>query len=386
MTKNFIFAVATLMGAIVGLGIFGIPYTAAKAGFFVGVFHIIALGIVMLFLHLIYGEIVERGKERHRLTGDVEKYFGKIWKKILGITIIFSIYAALLAYIIVGGKFLALLLSDLGTPFVLSIFFWFMLSAIVWWGIKTIAEVELLMTGLMALIILVLFAWGVGDVSPKNLYGFNLSNIFLPYGVTLFAFSGIFAIPEIRELLKFPSGADRHAVADGKYYKRAIIWGSVIPIFVYLLFTILVVGISGHNTSEESLSGLVPYLGVGVARLGAIFGILAIATSYIALASNLKRTFEYDWRIRPRISASFVIFAPIILFIAGMQQFIEIISFSGAVLGAIIGIFIILIYQRAVKFGDRKPGYALNVPSPVRFGLITLLALGGVYEIIYLLT
>ena len=111
MTKNFLFAVATLIGAIVGLGIFGIPYTAAKAGFFVGLFHIIALGIVMLFLHLIYGEIVERGKGRHRLTGDVEKYFGKAWKKIVGIVIIFSVYSALLAYIIVGGKFLALLLD-----------------------------------------------------------------------------------------------------------------------------------------------------------------------------------------------------------------------------------------------------------------------------------
>jgi tyrosine-specific transport protein len=375
MTKNFIFAVATLIGAIVGLGMFGIPYSAAKAGFFVGIAYIIILGIVTLLLHLIYGEIVERTKEKQRLTGDIEKYFGKKWKKIIGIAIIFSIYAALLAYIIVGGKFLALLFADFANPFVFSIIFWLILSTAVWRGIRTIAEIELLMTFLLILFVIILFIWGAGDISFKNLPEFNLSNIFLPYGIVLFAFSGIFAIPEIRELLK----------TDGKYYKRAIIWGSVIPIFIYLLFTIMVVGISGENTSEEAIEGLSQYLGMGITRFGAIFGLLAIATSYLVLGVNLKHTFEYDWRIKPRISAGLVIFAPIILFIAGLQQFIGIISFSGAVFGAITGIFIILIYQRAIKSGDKKPSYTLNLSKYVRWGLITLWALGGAYEIIYLL-
>ena len=71
--KNFVLATTTLVGAIVGLGIFGIPYTAARAGFFIVVIYIVILGIVALLIQLLYGEIVERTEGKHRLTGYTEK-------------------------------------------------------------------------------------------------------------------------------------------------------------------------------------------------------------------------------------------------------------------------------------------------------------------------
>lgn len=375
MSKNFVFAVATLVGAIVGLGMFGIPYTASKAGFFVGIGYIVILGFVTLLLHLMYGEIVERDKGKHRLTGCIEEYFGKRWKKISGVVIIFSIYAALLAYIIVGGEFLALLFTGSGSPFAFGIIFWLVLSIGILLGIRMISEIELLMTSFMVFFVFVLFIWGSQDIDISNFSAFDAGDIFLPYGVVLFALSGVFAIPEIRELLKI----------NGSRYKQVIIWGSFIPIIIYILFTVLVVGISGSETSKEALGGLVPYLGAGIMRFGAIFGIFAIATSYLVLGINLKHTLEYDWHIGRRISAMLITIVPIVLFIGGIQQFLEIISFSGAVFGAIIAIAIVLIYRKAIRFGHRKPGYALNIPNYVQWGLIVLFALGGVYEIITLL-
>ncbi len=375
MNKNSIFAVATLVGAIVGLGMFGIPYTASKAGFFIGIAYILILGFVTLLLHLMYGEIVERDKEKHRLTGCIEEYFGKTWKKISGAVIILSIYAALLAYIIVGGEFLALLFSGSLSPFAFGIIFWLVLSIGVMVGIRMISEIELLMTGLMVSFVFALFIWGSGSINTSNFSVFDVSGFFLPYGVVLFALSGVFAIPEIRELLKI----------NGPRYKQAIIWGSFIPIVIYILFTVSVVGISGSETSKEALQGLVPYLGAGFMRFGAIFGIFAIATSYLVLGINLKHTLEYDWRVSRRVSAVLVAIVPIIFFISGIQQFIEIISFSGAVFGAIIAIAIVLIYRKAIRFGPRKPGYTLNIPNYLQWGLLGLFALGGVYEIIYLI-
>lgn len=375
MTKNFVLAISTLVGAIVGLGMFGIPYTASRAGFFVGIGYILSLGIVMLLIHLIYGEVIERTKERHRLTGYVEKYLGKKWKKFAGIAIILGVYITLLAYIIVGGKFLALLFPGILDPFTLGIIFWFVLSVAVWRGMRTIAAVELGMTAFLILFVVILFVWGVGDIELQNFSAPNLSDIFLPYGVVLFALSGIFAISEIRELLKM----------DGKRYKQLIVWGSLIPVVIYLIFTVLVVGISGTGTSEEALHGLVAHLGAGITRLGAVFGIFAIATSYLVIGSNLKHTFEYDWHMKRIFSALSATFIPVILFILGLQKFIQVISFSGAIFGAIMGIFVVLIYQKAILSGDKEPGYVLNVPKFVLWGLVALFALGGVYEIIYLI-
>jgi len=375
MSKHFLFAVATLVGAIVGLGMFGIPYAVSRAGFFVGIGYIIVLGAVALLLHLIYGEVVERTHGKHRLTGYTEKYLGLRWKKVVGLTIALSIYGALLAYIIVGGKFLSLLFPGVLDPFIFGIIFWFALSLLVWRGVRTVGWVELLMTGLLLVFVIIIFIWGAGDVRSANLPATDVTHFFLPYGVVLFALAGSLAIPEIRELITL----------DGKQYKRAIIIGSLIPVVIYLLFTFLVVGVSGANTSEEALQGLVGYLGAGIVRLGALFGILALATSYLVLGLNLKHTFEYDWNLRGALAGLLAVGVPLALFVAGFQQFITVISVSGAVLGAIIGIVILLIYQKAKKEGENTPGYTLTVPRIVIYGLMTLLALGGVYEIIYLL-
>ena len=375
MTKNFILAVATLVGAIVGLGIFGIPYTASKAGFFVGIGYIVVLGFVMLILHLIYGEVVERTKEKHRLTGYAEKYLGAKWKKVVGLIIILSIYSALLAYIIVGGKFLALIFPGFASPFIFSIVFWLVLSIAVWRGIRTVAGVELAMAGLLLFLVIILFAFGAGSINNENFYSFELADFFLPYGVVLFAFAGILAIPEVRELIKM----------DGRQYKKAIILGTLIPMAVYILFTVLVVGISGTGTSHEALAGLSGILSSGAIRIGAVFGILALATSYLVLGLNLKHTFEYDWKTKKVFAGAMVTVVPILLFIGGIEQFIEIISFSGAVFGAIFAVLIILIYKKTLTHGDKEPGYTLSVPKLLLWGLVGLFALGGVYEIIYLI-
>ena len=376
MNKNFVLAVATLVGAIVGLGMFGIPYAASRAGFFVGIGYIVVLGFVSLILHLIYGEVVERTKGKHRLTGYAEKYLGIKWKKVVGLIIILSIYSALLAYIIVGGKFLALIFPGFANPFIFSIIFWLVLSTAVWRGIRTVGGVELAMAGLLLVLVIILFAFGAGDISNENFYSFGLADFFLPYGVVLFAFAGILAIPEIRELIKM----------DGRQYKKAIVLGTLIPMAVYILFTVLVVGISGEGTSPEALAGLSGVLSFGIVRLGAVFGILALATSYLVLGLNLKHTFEYDWHTKKVFAGAATMVVPILLFIGGIEQFIEIISFSGAVFGAIFAILIVLIYKKTLTHGDKEPGYALNVPKLLLWGLISLFTLGGIYEIIYLVT
>lgn len=373
--KNFLFAVATLMGTIVGLGMFGIPYVASKAGFFVGVIYLLVLGLVMMLVHLIIGEIVERTKEKHRLTGYIEKYLGIQSKRAVGAIIIFAIYAALLAYIIVAGKFLEIMTGGLWSSFILGLIFWAIITPFILRGIKTIGIVELVMAGLLLLFAGVLFVFGAKDINVQNFSSFNPASFFLPYGVIIFAMDGGVAVPEIRELLKL----------DGKVYKRAIIVGTLIPIFVYLLFMVMVVGVSGDHTTEEALAGLTSSLGTGVVKIGAIFGLLAIITSYLTLGSNLKHTFEYDWRMNKFFSSFLITAVPIALFILGIQKFIEIISFSGAVFAAIIFIFTFLVYLRAKKHGDQAPGYALNLPKFAIWLLIGLFALGGVYEIITLL-
>ncbi len=374
MTTPFLVALSTLIGAIIGLGMFAIPYTALKAGFLVGIGYIVVLGAVMLLIHLMYGEVVERTEGKHGLPGYAEKYLGRRWKQVTGLSVIFSVYTALLAYIIVGGKFLALAFPNVTDPLIWSLVFWFALSLVVWRGIRAVGVIELFMSALLIVFVIALFIWGAGDIEPRNFSVLHFRDLFVPYGVVLFALSGILVIPEIRTLLK----------TEGSKYKQTILWGTLIPVFVYIIFTTLVVGVSGGDTSQESLQGLVGYLGSGFVRFGALFGLLAIATSYLALGLNLKNTFAYDWRMRSGVAWLVTMLVPLFLFIGGAQQFITVIAVSGGVLGATIGVIVALLYQRAETHGERTPAYALHLPKAFVWGLIGLLGLGGVYEIIYL--
>ena len=77
MSKNFCGATATLIGTIVGVGIFGVPYVVAKSGFLLGLLFLFGLGGVALLLHLFYGEIVLRtpGGSRERIEPGGYEHF-----------------------------------------------------------------------------------------------------------------------------------------------------------------------------------------------------------------------------------------------------------------------------------------------------------------------
>jgi len=59
---NFIYAVATLIGVIVGAGIFGLPFVSLKSGFFVTAFYLVILSVMMFFVHVFFGEGGELGR------------------------------------------------------------------------------------------------------------------------------------------------------------------------------------------------------------------------------------------------------------------------------------------------------------------------------------
>ena len=51
-------AVALILSATIGAGVLGIPYTVSKVGLGVGLFYIVFLGILLMTLNLLVGEVV----------------------------------------------------------------------------------------------------------------------------------------------------------------------------------------------------------------------------------------------------------------------------------------------------------------------------------------
>src|SRR3989338_1058820 len=109
LSIDFIESISTLVGIVIGAGIFAIPYVMAKAGFITGVINLLVLGSVTLLLYLYLGEIVLRTKGKCQLTGYAERYIGKKGEALMAFSLVFSTYGAMIAYLIgIGGSLEAL--------------------------------------------------------------------------------------------------------------------------------------------------------------------------------------------------------------------------------------------------------------------------------------
>ncbi|PIP22955.1 MAG: hypothetical protein COZ91_00400 [Candidatus Nealsonbacteria bacterium CG_4_8_14_3_um_filter_39_7] len=377
MDKKFVFSVSALIGMIVGGGIFGLPYVVSVAGLIPAIFYFVVLSGAVLLTHLLYGEIILRTKERYRLAGFAEKYLGKIWKNITAVAVIFGGVGVLLVYIIIAGDFLKIIVSPIGdfSSFVLGLFFGVFLTFFIIRGIKFIAPAEFV-TNLLFLAIVIIFFFALPRFDFSNLAILESTNIFLPYGVILFSLIGWAAIPELREI----SGR-----ANGFEMKKILIVSAIIVSFIYILFSLSVVGVSGENTSMDALSGLIPFLGPNIVFFGALAGLLTIADSFLISSFALINTLVADFRISKRSAILISCGLPLVLFLFGLRSFISIIGFMGTIIGATEGLAIVLIYKKIKEMGNRKPEYSLNVPLPALYLLMAVFLLGAISQIIYFL-
>lgn len=361
---------------IVGVGIFGIPFVTAQAGFLVGLFYLVLMTGVLVLIHLFYGEISLRTADDHGLVGYASKYLGPAGKKFVGVIIVFEFYGALLAYIIAGGKFLNIIFSRFlgGDEAVWALVFFAIGSLIVLFGLKAVGSSELFMAFFLIVIAAIFIFKGIPLAKISNLPSVNWANFFLPYGVVLFALTGGAAIPEIKQILK----GQEHQL------KKIIILGTVVPAVIYALFAFSVVGVTGEATSQDAITGLVPHFGTRVILLGAVFGFLTVISSYLVIASNLGRIFSIDFGIKRSLSMFLVFSVPIFAYFFLISDFVLVIALVGSIAGGFEGIVTILIYRRAKKLGDRQPEYNLQLNRIFIFGLILLFTLGIIYQFVYL--
>ena len=361
---KIIYAIAVLAGTIIGVGLFALPYVTLKVGFWVVLGYFLALGALVILIHLFFGELALKTPDFKRLPGFARIYLGNRGEKVAYTSTILGIFGALLAYLIVGGEFLTELLSPIfgGNSLFYTLFYFVMAALLIFSGIKAVAKVEFWGLVLFFIILLAIFFRGKLFITIENLFPSpDISHIFLPYGIILFSLWGAALIPEAEEIL----GQKKNLLL--KIIPVAIL----IPMIVYLFFIYLILGITGPQTTESALTGLRDVLGDGIVSLALLFGLLTTFTSFITLGLTLKKVFWYDLKLPKNLAWLITCFLPLTLFLIGFKSFIPVIAFVGGVMLGIDGILILLMYRKI------KPKQILIYP-------LFLILLGGIiYEIIY---
>jgi len=379
MNNNFIKSILTLAGVIIGVGTFAIPYAAIQSGIFMGIVFLIVLTVIMIMIHLMYGEVVLRTKSKHRFPGYARKYLPRNIGTVVSVIPIISLFGVLLIYLIVGGKFLVHLAEPFvsnPSPLLFTLIFFVIGSLVILRDKKVFARAEELFTLGIILVAFAIFIIGFPEFKIDNisLDVINLDKSFLLYGIIFFSLTGLSAVPEVREYFK---------KREGRLFKRSIIVGTMIPAVFYLVFMVGVIGISGAYTSDEAINGLGRILGNKVLLLGSILGFLATITSFWAVGLTLKKIFWYDYGVNKHVAWGIACFIPLAFYIIGVTNFIPVIEVVGGILGGIEGSILVAIYLKAKKQGDRVPEYSLDLPSFVFYCIPLMFALVIVYEVMY---
>ena len=366
--KKFWIATSILIGTCIGAGVLGIPYVAAQAGFFVALAYILLIGAIILVVNLYMGEISLRTKGEHQLIGYTERYLGKKGKIFMEFATVFGIYAAIVAYMLgIGESISFLIFGNSSYTTLFGILFGVGMSGLLWRGMKALKKYEKIgvsiVLGLLVLIV-ILFS---NKIEVANLIYFNVGNIILPFGVILFALMSFHAIPEVKIVL----------YKKEKLMKKVLIFGTLISVIFYSLFTLVVVGFKGIATPE-----------IATLALGTVFvflGIFTMFTSWFALGNALEENFMFDERMRKKKAWVLTSFMPILIFLIirffEFFSFTHILSIGGVFSGGLVAILILLMIKKAKKKGSRKPEYSMPVNWFIIWFLILIFILGVVREI-----
>lgn len=354
-----------MVGGIIGVGFLSLPYITLKVGTIAMLFYFIILTSLVLFIHLIFGKISLATPDFKRWPGFVGYYLGKNAEKVIFVTMTVGSCGVLLAYLIIGPQFLYAALNPFfgGSPSTYLIIYFSLATLFIFLGIKMISRFDFFALAFLFLVLLLLFVKGFPNITFDNIFtgDFNTAHFFLPYGAILFALWGTGFIPEIEEMVRGHKSSLRKIIASS----------IIIAAGFYLLFIFLILGISGNRTTDSALVGLKDFLGPQIYAAALLIGAV---TTFIAFISNgllLKKAFIYDMKIKEFPAWVLACFAPLLLYVMGLNSFIPLISFVGGVFLGIDGILILLIYQ---KIGGKKI---------IVYPLILVFILGIMYSIMY---
>ena len=364
-----------MVGAIVGVGVFGLPFVFQQAGFSVALLQLLLMAVFLTVLQLMQAEVALQTKGRHRLVGYIREYLGERCSLIAVVALSGALWGAMIAYMIVGGNFLFLLASPIfgGTEFLYSFILVGVVGILLYRGASFVSRFEVFVVGALLFLFLFVVLACIPHIHPQVYLHVSSKNAFLPYGIILFSLAGVGIVPEMMDLLGKQSRAQ---------IGKAIMWAMGLILLLYILFTAAVVGVTGAATTQVAFDGLVPVLGDTFRVVTSLLGIITILSIYVVLGMELINMFRLDFKMNHKQSWLLVMAVPIILFLIGAREFIQVIGFVGSVFAGSLSILVCLMYLKLKRSPWCKQHHCLNFPDALTWLLIALFVAGIIFAIV----
>lgn len=365
-------ATLTLLGTIIGAGVFGVPAMMGAWGVVAGSIGFWLLALLVLGVHLLLAEAVSAYRSQARVAGLARHWLGPWAGAMTGMAQTLQVFGGNLAYIILGGEFLnaiALMVGFHLPVLVWQTLFWVAGGVVVFIGLGWMARIEAFLTWLLVGVMLLIIMGLIGRMDPDLLIVVAPKMTFEPYGVFLFSLFGMTIIPELEQVVSGRREDLRIAVMRGTLIAALLTY--VFGMAAWLASS----GVLGRSAAD--LIGLLPPVLTVVVP---IFGFLAIATSYITTAFDLDAMFRVDYHFKRWTAQLVALGVPIGLLFLTNRDFLSTIGLVGSLFSGAVAVSCAFMGRAALRetknaqFGETAWWWQEAAPAAI----VGVLIAGGV--------
>ncbi|MBU6141822.1 hypothetical protein KGO95_01715 [Patescibacteria group bacterium] len=348
--KTVLQPASILSGTIIGAGVFALPYIFAQVGVRAGLIGLVLCGVLFGFLYYVYGDVIARTAGEHRFVGYARTYLGKPGFLLALFVGFFELIVILAIYLILAPSFSQLIVGGAAGWHLLA--FWIIASAVALSSNRKMAFLEFLIVAGIVMIMALLFILGIPKFSPALISGVDWKHLwnFAIVGPILFSLSGSLAVPEIIRYFH----DEKIPVA---FFRRTVWLGMSIAIVAYAAFVLGVLSLS-PAVSSDAVSGLRGAVAPGVLAVIGVLGILSLLSSYIVAGLNVRHIVEYDLGLPRLAGAGTLVAAPLLLYMAGLQNFMGAVSFAGSIFLPLESILIIFMWMKMRRQTTAEPVFS----------------------------
>jgi tyrosine-specific transport protein len=270
----------------IGVGMLGLPIATGPGGFVPATFVYILTWFFMLCTGLLLLEVCTWMPAEANLITMTHRLLGPVGKAVCWVVYLFLFFTAMIAHVSGGGSTLVDVLNlsfGIAMPQSIAMVVYVLIfSPVVYLGTRSVDRFNLIMmTGvLITYVLFIVFSAGKVDVNLLKYADWSRAWPALPVLFTAFTYQLI--IPTLMTYMN----------RNVKRVRLSIILGSSIPLVIYLVWELLILGIIPVNglieakaKGETAVMPLKELLqNPWVFKIGSCFAFLVLTTSYIALS------------------------------------------------------------------------------------------------------
>lgn len=317
--KSTLSAIFLVAGTCIGGGMLALPIATGISGFFPSLAIMAICWLAMTATALLLMEVSLWMPEGAHIISMTSNILGPWGKRVAWILYLFICYASLVAYAAGGGAQMASacdfycqlpISKDWG-----AVLFTLLLTAVIFVGNWFVGRINTLLFGAMIFAYFMLVGTGFSEIKPSLLLHSNWSTSLIAVPLLLTAFSFQTMVPSLTPYLK----------RNVKSLRTAIIAGTVLALFIYLIWQAMILGIvpvEGENGLAQALSQAnLPateflrqhVIGRWVSIIAEFFAYFAIATSFLGIAMGLFDFLADGLKIKKKLKGKTIIALMIVI-------------------------------------------------------------------------